>query len=205
MTAPHPSADLDRLAELLMSEASPDNAMDISTLDGFIAAVLAGPDGPELGELLPMMLGQDEPGQELGFRSEAEAGELVALIAQHWRDTAQTLARHPEDYQPVVYAQTLAPEDEDAEDDGDEAEELSVIDDWCCGFIQGLQLRSGLFEQLSDELKDLLSPIFLYGTVEGAEELERMQLTDQQHESIAEALPAIVTALYGHFHGAAQG
>ena len=122
MTDPHPSADLDRLAELLMSEASPDNAMDISTLDGFIAAVLAGPDGPELGELLPMMLGQDEPGQELGFRSEAEAGELVALIAQHWRDTAQTLARHPEDYQPVVYAQALVPEDEEAGDDGDEAE-----------------------------------------------------------------------------------
>ena len=200
MTTPHASADLDRLAELLMTEASPDTAMDLSTLDGFIAAALAGPEGIELAEVLPLMLGQEEPGQELSFASEAEADELVALIAQHWRDTAHTLANHPEDYQPIVYAQTLASEDDESDD---EDEELSVIDDWCCGFIRGLQVQDDLFGQLTDELKDLLGPVFLYGTVEGAEELERMQLSNEQHESIAEARPAIVTAVYGHFHGAA--
>lgn len=190
---PAPAADLDRLAELLDSDASPEHVMDISTLDGFIAGAMAGPDAIELAEVLPWILDPEGSVQEPSFASEQEAQELVALIAQHWADTAEILADSPEDYEPVLYLQ----ETEDAEGDAaGEGAQVSIIDDWCAGFVLGLQLHDDLFERLPDELKDMLGPVFLYGTEEGHEELERLQLSPEQHESIAEALPGIVVALY---------
>ena len=89
-------------------------------------------------------------------------------------------------------------DDEDEEADG---EEVSIIDDWCFGFVLGLQLQDDVFDRLPEELKDMLGAIFLYGTEEGRPELERLQLTPEQHESIAHALPGVVAALYEHFQG----
>jgi uncharacterized protein len=199
MTEPTaPAADLDRLAELLGSDASPDHVMDISTLDGFIAAALAGPDQPELADVLPWMLDPERTDEQVSFGSEAEAQELVTLIAQHWRDTADILADSPEDYEPVLYLEGSDDGDDDAAEQG---EGVSIIDDWCFGFVLGLQLQDEVFERLPDDLKDLLGPVFLYGSEEGRAELERLQLTPEQHESIAQALPGIVVALYRHFRG----
>ncbi len=197
MTEPTaPAADLDRLAELLGSDASPEHVMDISTLDGFIAAALAGPDRPELADVLPWMLDPERTDEQVSFGSEAEAQELITLIAQHWRDTADTLADSPEDYEPVLYLEGSDDDEDEASEDG---EQVSLIDDWCFGFVLGLQLQDEVFERLPDELKDLLGPVFLYGSEEGRAELERLQLTPEQHESIAQALPGIVVALYRHF------
>ena len=189
-TQADPDAVVDRLAELLLSDAVPENAMDISTLDGFMAAALAGPVTPHLGELLPWMLDGDGGGQEPQFGNEAEAEELIALIIQHWHDTAATLAEAPEDYEPIVYLEL------ESEDGG----EVSVIDEWCAGFALGLQLQDLGHEQLPDALKDMLGPIFLYGTEDGRAQLEKLKLSAEQHESIAEALPGIVLALREHFH-----
>lgn len=197
-TASGTSADLERLAELLMSDASPENALDISALDGFIAAALAGPDRPHLSDVLPYMLDQDGTNREIRFESEGEAEELVSLIAQHWHDTEQTLASSPRDYAPLLYVQEHNVGDAAQ---GDEHSEISIIDDWCYGFIFGLQQQTDVFEQLPDELKDLLGPVFLFGTEEGAEELERMRLTREEHEAIADGLAGIVVALYQHFQG----
>ena len=197
-TASGTSADLERLAELLMSDASPENALDISALDGFIAAALAGPDRPHLSDVLPCMLDQDGTNREIRFESEGEAEELVSLIAQHWHDTEQTLASNPQDYAPLLYVQE--PNVGDAAQ-GDEHSGISIIDDWCYGFIFGLQQQTDVFEQLPNDLKDLLGPVFLFGTEEGAEELERMRLTREEHEAIADGLAGIVVALYRHFHG----
>ena len=197
---PAPAADLDRLAELLDSEASPEHVMDISTLDGFIAACLAGPDRPQLGDVLPWILDPERSGEEVSFGSEADAQELLTLVAQHWHDTDDILADSPEDYEPVLYLQESEGDDADAGD-----AEVSVIDDWCSGFVLGLQLQTDVFERLPGELKDLLGPVFLYGTDEGRAELERLQLTLEQHESIAQALPGIVVALYRQFRGDAEG
>ncbi len=203
MTEPTaPAADLDRLAELLGSDASPDHVMDISTLDGFIAAALAGPDQPELADVLPWMLDPERTDEQVSFGSEAEAQELVTLIAQHWRDTADILADSPEDYEPVLYLEGSDDGDDDAAEQG---EGVSIIDDWCFGFVLGLQLQDEVFERLPDDLKDLLGPVFLYGSEEGRAELERLQLTPEQHESIAQALPGIVVALYRHFRDEDEG
>ena len=197
---PAPAADLDRLAELLDSEASPEHVMDISTLDGFIAACLAGPDRPQLGDVLSWILDPGRTGGEVSFGSEADAQELLTLVAQHWHDTDDILADSPEDYEPVLYLQESEGDDADAGD-----AEVSVIDDWCSGFVLGLQLQTDVFERLPDELKDLLGPVFLYGTDEGRAELDRLQLSLEQHESIAQALPGIVVALYQHFRDEAGG
>ncbi len=195
---PAPSADLDRLADLLLSDSAPEHVMDISTLDGFIAAALAGPDRPQLADLLPWIWDPEQADDEISFGSEDEARELVALIAQHWHDTDAVLADDAQDYEPILYLQG-PDEDGEVDVDAEDFEAVSIIDDWCRGFVLGLQLQADVFERIPDELKDMLGPVFLYGTDEGRAELERLQLTPEQHESIAQALPGIVVALYRQF------
>ena len=190
-TQADPDSVVDRLAEMLLDNASLDGVMDVSTLDGFMAAALAGPGAPNLGDLMPWILDADGGATEPEFGSETEAEELIALIIQHWNDVATALADAPEDYEPVVYLQPAT------EDQG----ELSVIDDWCYGFALGLQLQDLDVEQLPNAIKDMLGPIFLYGTEDGRAQLEKLDLSAEQHESIAEALPGIVVALREHFQG----
>ena len=184
-----PDAVVERLAELLMSSASPGNVMDIATFDGFMAAALAGPASPLLGDLLPWIWDVDGGTHEPKFASEAEAEELIALIIQHWNDTATTLADAPEDYEPIIYVRPAIA------DRG----EVSVIDEWCYGFVLGLQLQDIHVAQLPNALQDLLGPIFLYGSEQGWEQLEKLDLSDEQHERIAETLPGIVVAVREHF------
>ena len=193
MSDANPMADpdivVDRLAELLLNIPSLESVMDVSTLDGFMAAALAGPVPPQLGDLLPWIWDADGGTQEPQFGSETEAEELIALIIQHWNDVATTLADAPEDYEPIVYLQPAT----------DDQGELSVIDEWCHGFALGLQLQDLDVEQLPNAIKDMLGPIFLYGTEDGRAQLEQLDLSAEQHESIAEALPGIVVALREHF------
>jgi uncharacterized protein len=192
MTTPDQSKDLalDRLADLLVSTATPESTMDASTLDGFMAACLVGPGAANLDDLLPWIWDMENGEQTPAFENAAEQQELIDLIVAHWDALAATLASAPDTYEPVLF-QT------EAEDGGAPA---SVIEEWCYGFVLGMQFQSEAFDALPDELQDMLGPIFLYGTEDGWEELERLQLTPAQHEDIAAALPMIVTTLHGHFH-----
>ena len=53
--------ELLELAEFLVSEAVPETAMDIETLDGFLCALAVGPESVTLGEALPNVW-SDDPG-----------------------------------------------------------------------------------------------------------------------------------------------
>ncbi len=182
--------NLERLADLLMSNMTPENVMDISTMDGFMTAAQVLPDSGALETLLPWIWDLDDGEARPVFKNTGQEQELLGLIAAHWESIARTLDEVPEDYQPVLFQ---------SQGEDDDAEPVTVMDDWCHGFVMGLRLQDKVFESLPDDLKDLLGPIFLYGTDEGWEELERLDLTADQQEEIADALPDIVTTLHAHF------
>src|ERR1700680_4838409 len=82
-------AELDRLAEFL-SNSKDGQAMNIEQLDGFFAALIAGPDVVPPTEYLPEVFG-GEMSATCEFAGLDEANDILGLIMRHGNGIAATL------------------------------------------------------------------------------------------------------------------
>ena len=87
---PLTETELDRLEEFLKS-CKGGKAMSIEELDGFFAALIAGPEVVMPREYLPEVFG-GEMSNTCEFASLDKANEILALLMRHWNDIAHTLA-----------------------------------------------------------------------------------------------------------------
>ena len=92
---PLTDAELDRLGDFLKS-CKGGKAMNVEELDGFFAALIAGPETVVPSEYLPEVVGGD-PSDACKFASLEEANEVLALIMRHWNTIAGTLAKDDAD------------------------------------------------------------------------------------------------------------
>ena len=81
---PLSEAELDDLDAFLMSDAMPEDGMDISTLDGFLAAVVLNPDVVLPSQWLPWVWDMDDAEDEPVFKSAEEAERITGLIMRHY-------------------------------------------------------------------------------------------------------------------------
>ena len=125
-------ADLNRL-DALLDELSPDTAMLLEELDGFMAAIACTPDDVEFEELLPEILGLDED-EEPHFGSAAEAEEFKELIERHLMSVAEALAAG-EGFAPILMH----------DDDGEPQGNL-----WAVGFLRGITVHPEAWDELDE-------------------------------------------------------
>ena len=131
---PLSDADLDRLSNVLTRFASK-RAMNVEQLDGFLAALICGPDDVLPSEYLPEIWG-DGMVKEDSFHAQPILQDFLSLVTRHWNAISQTL-RSGKVYTPVLL------EDEDG---------VSHGNDWANGFIRGMELRrEGWAPLLEDE------------------------------------------------------
>lgn len=123
---------LAELEDFLLSEAVSDEAMTISELDGFLAAVAAGPMTIDPGEWLPEIWGDDEP----DFADEDEADAVIGAIMARFDDILHTLEHVPEAYEPVIETDEIS---------GDALPDL-----WAEGFLAGISLRAAAWRGFVD-------------------------------------------------------
>src|SRR5258708_12836321 len=90
------------LEDFLISGAVSDEGMDISMLDGFIAAVVSGPNLMMPSDLL-RWIWDAEQGESLpNFASGEESKRIIELILRPWNDINDTLNHTPEAYAPLI-------------------------------------------------------------------------------------------------------
>lgn len=131
---PLTDAELDRLEEFL-KHCRGGQAMNLEELDGFFAALIAGPDVVMPSEYHPEVFG-GEISETCGFGSLDEANEILGLMMRHWNTIAATLLKG-EPYVPLLL------EDESGAVNGN---------DWARGFMRGVEMRSdGWAELINDE------------------------------------------------------
>lgn len=185
---PLSEAEFDELDRFLVSDAMPDECMDISMLDGFLTALLIGPNMIMPSEWLPHVWGETAE-QPMRWESAQQAKRMTAFIMRHMNDIAWQLENEPEDYEPVLFEH-----DEDGEP-------MLVIDEWCTGFVHGAMLDSETWEPLfeSDDGRDMLLPVILYGTESGWQELEQEPELAQRHQEFATSLAGCVLAIRDHW------
>jgi yecA family protein len=109
--------------------------MNVEALDGFFAALIAGPETVMPSEYYPEVFG-GEISDACEFGSLDEANEILGLMMRHWNDIAGTL------FQGEAYVPLLL-EDENGTAHGN---------DWARGFMRGMGMRhDGWAELVNDE------------------------------------------------------
>jgi uncharacterized protein len=131
---PLTDAEVDRLGDFLKN-CKGGRAMNVETLDGFFAALIAGPEVVMPSEYYREVFG-GEISDTCEFASVNEANEILGLMMRHWNDIAGTL------FKGEVYVPLLL-EDEDG---------VARGNDWARGFMRGIDVRhDGWAELVNDE------------------------------------------------------
>jgi uncharacterized protein len=109
-------------------------AMNLEMLDGFLAALICGPDTVLPSEYLPEIWGGDDADEPV-FESKSALQELLSLIMRHWNATGHIL-QSGEAFLPVLL---------------DDDNGVAHANDWATGFIRGMGMRRGGWSTLMDD------------------------------------------------------
>jgi uncharacterized protein len=190
-------AQIERLSDLLDQRAVPFKGLNLEALDGFLSALVVGPDPVALpSEWSPIVWGGKPP----RWDSEAEAAEVHALLMGHWNMVAARV-RHGDDDLPDHLAPLLwLPEEAEAE----HPDELDVGRDWALGFFTGVELREAQWDQWLDE-NEWIEQIFgLLDQIASGEILgedptaEPTPISYRERLEIVAGLPGMLADLHHH-------
>jgi uncharacterized protein len=114
--------DLEALEKYLISDYGPENGMGLSDLDGFLTAVIVGPELIIPSEWLPAVWGHEEA----QFSDQRQADRVVGIIMRLYNHIAAGLNREPPRVDPLLL---FNPDDR------------AIVSDWCAGFLDAIKLR----------------------------------------------------------------
>lgn len=176
--------EIEELDQFLLDAEGIEESMDISTLDGYLTAIVCGPSTILPSEWLrwvwDMENGEDAP----EFTSQAQAQKVLGFLMRHMNDVAETLNQAPEHYEPLLMENP---------NDGDP---IPILDSWCTGFMKGVQLDSEGWLPVLAGKPDWLSTILLYGTEEGWAALDKKNLSLAEHKALADGLAGTVRQIH---------
>jgi uncharacterized protein len=176
-------AELDRLAEFLKS-CKGGRAMNVEQLDGFFAALIAGPETVMPSEYYAEVFG-GEMSDTCDFRSLDEANEVLELMMRHWNGIAGTL------FNGEVYGPLLL------EDEG-----VALGNDWARGFMRGMDMRhDGWAELINDEEYGgcLIPMMMLYHEHDEDPEMRPNPIGPEKREEVIVHVAAGLVAAYRYF------
>jgi uncharacterized protein len=148
--------DLEALERFMLLESGVDTAMDISTLDGFLTAIVCGPETIAPSEWFELIWGEDGQPE---WHSEAQFGDCFMKVISMLNVTAITLMEQPMLLEPLFL---------EHEADG---KSWLIVDNWCDGFLQGVALRASAWALMPG---DDLAPMQMFASEDGWQQLDAM-------------------------------
>jgi uncharacterized protein len=179
---PLTEAELDRLAGFLQNSGG--QTMNIEELDGFFAALVAGPEVVLPSKYLPQVFGGAM--EDTCFTGIEEANDILGLIMRHWNQITATL-RTGDVLLPILL-----------EDDAG----VSQGTDWARGFIRGTEMRRTGWAQLvnDEEYGGCMIPVMmLYHEHDDDPELRPPPIGPEQRKNIIVQMAAGVMHAYRYF------
>lgn len=186
MTSPLEEEELLRLESYLVSEQTPEIAMPIDMVEGFIAAILSSPEPVSAEEWLPHVWGNEETPK---FQSDEEEAEINRLLMSFHRDIAEQLDHEPE-FTPLW--------------EGLDGEELELsVHLWSVGYVKGMELDvdSWAAIEADTDAHAYLIPIMLSAMDpdEPPEEFADVLKSSEQRQILRKAIPEAVCVLYDYW------
>ena len=186
---PLSDTEIDKLAEFLTSDETPQECMDLSTLDGFLTGLVIGPDTIPPSQWLPVVWGETNT-DKMVWKSRKKMERIWDLVMRHYNSVVQAFQVDPPEFSPLLPAQEAA------------GEEVIIIDEWCWGLMCSVELAPESWQPMleDDEQGAALIPISLHGTEEGWKLLEEdPEFSAVPHEEWVTMLPAAVREIYEYW------
>jgi uncharacterized protein len=150
LSQPLDDDELDRLGRILLDRVDEDAVTDdadegvltVSELDGLLTALVSGPVTIVPSRWLSAVWGDFEP----TWNSQDEFQDFMSLIVRHMNDIAITLIEAPEAFEPL-YLETTG------------ADASVIVDEWCQGYLRGVELAADEWFAAPPEVAELLFPI----------------------------------------------
>ncbi len=196
--------DIDRLDRYLGVHCAPVGGLpDSEALDGFLSAVVAGPERVSAGEWMPVVLGTDH-----AFADESTAREMAGLLMRAYsivvdrvRDPAAS-GEPTDDRLPLVAYPDFDPAGSEGPPDLDDTGFL-VAALWAHGFRVGCDLRAEAWDQrvadwegLDEALFDIDNLTLGLGDDPADEDPDEPLPTLAQRLQVVQAIPALLHTLY---------
>lgn len=181
-----PPVNLDTLDAFLRSDRAPSDCMDVSEIDGFLAALIVGPDAVDWDEALSVIWAGEAP----DFTDPDESAAITGTILARHGEIAAELDSDPDNYAPVFWEDYAG---------------TTITEDWAVGFMQAVGLRPDAWKPLlrDDDSAMLLIPISIIAGM--AEPDIRVDtglpdaLVDDLVENADSVLPACVRGLHAYW------
>ena len=195
MTDPRPldepltDTELDELESFLASDAVPEDCMDLEMLDGFLAAIVSGPESIQPSEWLPQVWSDGGRSATPAYGNSGDAQRIMALILRHMVGIQRTLAESPTRFKPLLYL----PEEKKS-DDRQPPEGTA----WCEGYMAGVKLREDEWQPLYDaeHARDWIFPIEALAFGEHDDDFTEWVDSDEKREGLIEELPVAAVLIY---------
>lgn len=171
--------EIETLELFLQTLEAEEAVIGISELDGFLTAVVSGPNALPPQQWIQAIWG-DEDGP--AWESAQHAEEIISLIIRHVNSISTSLTEFPEDFDPIYM------------EDEFEGEPYLNVDEWCQGYLKGIQLDPEGWQQLDEEMEQALAPILVFGLDTGLD-----GMVDAEDEAI-EALQQQVAPAARRLH-----
>ncbi len=182
----HPltESETEWLEQRLLDYGDDDSVLSLSELDGFLAAIVTGPELVPISRWWPMLWGG---AVEPKWRSEREMKRAMELILGHMNLLAHTLCYQPEHFEPVLMVNSYA------------EPPVVIAEEWCIGYLRGVALGNWPLSSKDwpAELDTWLDVIRLHGSEDQAPQLANLSLEEHQ-QTVAEVGPAALR-LHAHF------
>jgi uncharacterized protein len=184
---PLTETEIAQLEDFLISDSVPEEAMDISMMDGFITALASGPSLTMPSSMLGWIWDQEHGKDAPTFANAIESASIIALILRHWNDINDTLNRAPDEYEPLTLERKA------------DGRTIPILDSWCSGYYKGIALDRAKWKPLLARHPEWFQVIMLYGTEDGWAELERREDSIEQHMAFADSVAGSVRNIHRYW------
>ena len=186
---PPTEAELDWLDDFLLNRIDDDTdvgdrdegIIDLSSLDGFFTAVVSGPGMIPPSRWIPSVWGDFEPEWE----SQQAAEQALSLLMRYMNSVAAFLIKDPQNYEPLFMGHD------------DEEESVTIVDDWCEGYMRGVELDAASWQMDSMDMMILLAPIKFFTIDYGQESYDGFSHTEL--ENLQKAITPNVLQIHAHW------
>jgi uncharacterized protein len=169
--------EFDELDRFLLSDRSPEDAMTMDTLHGYLTAIAIGPETIMPAEWLPRVWGAD--GVAPKWKNSKEEERILNLIMRFMNEVLVTFEVAPKEFEPLYCEHDVG------------GQTLIDAEAWCWGFWEGMELRPGSWEEIWDsEVAALMRPLYLLG----ADEIEENELPEVEDPAKAHQLALEIEA-----------
>ena len=182
-TPEKPGSDdvLDTLNFYLQRYGHDDSILDVSELDGFFAALACAPDTILPSRWMPVIWGGED--HSPAWPDEEEIGEFTRAVFALYNQVMQSM--NEGDYAALFLEREV------------EEKTYTIVDEWCEGFLRGINLWAPLSASDAIITDECLQPVRLFATDDGFARLETM--SDKGVEARQQLIEPAVRRLFLYF------